>query len=399
MAAFREVWLRGRRHLGRKPPAPPGGAGAGRSKPLRIVLLQAALWADSGATRVNLDLAKGWFAAGHDVRVIALKSLTSNEASSSPVPVRFLSHDQQGERWPKTVARLAAACRGADVIVGGSEADRSLIYGCAAARLVRRPFVVIVHLSPSYSIPIFTPPEIRSATRRAFRFCWGAVCVSPDLESEVASLGVRRDRVVTVANGIDVRGLSARAEAARSCLDEPNVPTIVGVGRLAEAKGFDVLIRAHARLLSKGVRCRLTIMGEGPARRSLEQLVTDLAVSESVELSGFISDVVPGIAAASVTCLSSRSEGLPLVILESLAMGTPVIATNCSDAVRDFLEGGAYGDIVAVDSVDGLVDALHRHLRDPSLLRAKAAAARAHMDYYSTDRMCADYIAWFTRFV
>lgn len=358
-------------------------------------MLQARLWADSGATRVNLDLAKAWAAAGHRVQVIVLKRLDRNEAAS-PVPVRFLSETEQGERWPKTVARLAWACRSADIVVGGSEADRSLIYGSLAAKLARRPFIVIVHLSPAASIPIFTPPDVRRATRCAFRFCSSAVCVSADLERELIELGVPAAKVTTIRNGIDISGIQARADAARASVQQTGTPIILGVGRLAEAKGFDLLIRAHAELLARGVTCRLKVLGDGPARPSLEQLTRELGVHDTVELAGFTSDIVPHVLGASVLCLSSRTEGLPLVVLESLAMRTPVIAADCSVAIRELLRNGAIGDILPVESVDALVEAISAHLQNPTVLVAKAAAAGPHLNQYSTQRMSEDYLTWFT---
>jgi len=86
-----------------------------------------------------------------------------------------------------------------------------------------------------------------------------------------------------------------------------------------------------------------------------------------------------------------------LVIIESLAMETPVVATDCSAAVREFLKDGEYGDIVPVESVTALTDALADHLRDASRLRRKAAAAEGYVQHFSGERMCDEYLSYFSR--
>jgi glycosyltransferase involved in cell wall biosynthesis len=165
--------------------------------------------------------------------------------------------------------------------------------------------------------------------------------------------------VRVVVNGIDVREVRRRAGLAPEGADavpraRRAVPLVVANGRLAPQKGFDLLIEAHAQVVGAGVRHRLLITGDGPDRAALEALVRRLGVESSVELPGFSANPYPAMAAADVFVLSSRSEGLPLTLLEAMAVGAPIIATECGGGPRWLLGDSAGGQLVPPHSVDAL---------------------------------------------
>jgi glycosyltransferase involved in cell wall biosynthesis len=196
---------------------------------------------------------------------------------------------------------------------------------------------------------------------------------------------------VTISNGIDLDLLDRKAR-------EPgpprkgDEPVILGLGRLAREKGFDLLIEAHARLREAGVRHRVVILGEGEERPSLERLVQDLGVSESVEMPGHSPNPYPALAAAHAFCLSSRFEGFALVCLEAVALGIPVIATDVAGA-REILAEGSYGELVTPGSVDALTDALRLHLTDPSRLREKSQLGKAIRARFSLSASVEEHLA------
>jgi glycosyltransferase involved in cell wall biosynthesis len=119
----------------------------------------------------------------------------------------------------------------------------------------------------------------------------------------------------------------------------------------------------------------LIILGEGEERAKLEALAVELGVSDTVEMPGFARNPYEYMRNASALCLSSRYEGMPTVLLEALALGCPVIATDCAEGVRTALGGGAYGALTPVGDFDALAAALASHLADAEPLRRKAAAA------------------------
>ncbi|BAU62811.1 Glycosyl transferase, group 1 [Stanieria sp. NIES-3757] len=144
--------------------------------------------------------------------------------------------------------------------------------------------------------------------------------------------------------------------------DQP--PVIVGVGRLDKQKDFPTLIRALA-LVRQQIPARLMILGEGSDRLSLEALIKQLNLTEAVALPGFVDNPYAYMAKAKVFVLSSLYEGLPTVLIEAMAGGTSVVATNCPSGPWEILAGGKYGKLVEIGDVEGIAQAIINTLRQP----------------------------------
>ncbi len=130
-------------------------------------------------------------------------------------------------------------------------------------------------------------------------------------------------------------------------------PVFIAVGRLETQKGFDVLIRAFA-LIAQRRPLRLLILGEGPLRGELEAQVRAAGLSDRVAMPGFVSNTLACMHRANVFVLSSRWEGLGNVVIEALAAGTRVVATDCRSGPREILADGQFGTLVAVDDAAAL---------------------------------------------
>ena len=149
---------------------------------------------------------------------------------------------------------------------------------------------------------------------------------------------------------------------------------LVAIGTLKEQKGFDVLLDAVARLPAE-VDARLVILGEGPLRAALEGKVAALGLGERVRLPGFRANPYAFLRRAHLFVLSSRWEGFGNVVVEALAGGVPVVATDCRSGPAEILEDGRFGTLVAVDDPDALAGAVTRALatdHDPEALRRRA---------------------------
>jgi glycosyltransferase involved in cell wall biosynthesis len=151
-------------------------------------------------------------------------------------------------------------------------------------------------------------------------------------------------------------------------------PIILGVGRLTAQKDFATLIRAFARV-RQSHEARLIILGEGEDRPILERLVRELGLQEWVALPGFVENPYAWMRRAAVFVLSSRWEGLPTVLIEAMACGTPVVATDCPSGPREILEGGKWGKLVPVGDAVGLAEAICQTLKEgsPSDLSIRAS--------------------------
>ncbi len=143
---------------------------------------------------------------------------------------------------------------------------------------------------------------------------------------------------------------------------EPQV--ILGLGELGARKDFATLIRAFARVRTQRP-CRLMILGRGRQRERLLALAAELGVAGDVELPGFVANPYGYLAHAALFVLSSRWEGLPFALVEALAVGTPVVATDCPSGPREVLADGCYGRLVPVGDGRALAEAMVKTLDDP----------------------------------
>ena len=207
--------------------------------------------------------------------------------------------------------------------------------------------------------------------RRLYPRLDGIIAVSDGVAADTLRLsGVAPERVQVIRNPVITPALLAAAE--RPCAhpwlapDRPPdaPPVIVGVGRLTRQKDFPTLLRAFARL-RKRRPCRLLILGEGSVRSGLEQLITHLGVGADVDLPGFQSAPYPFMRAASLFVLSSAWEGSPNVLTEAMALGTPVVATDCPSGPSEILAGGRFGPLVPVGDDASLAQAMAATLERP----------------------------------
>ena len=157
---------------------------------------------------------------------------------------------------------------------------------------------------------------------------------------------------------------AAQGDAPHPWFDDRDHPALVTVGRLAPEKGLDTALRALA-LLRRNVSARLVIVGDGPDRRALEEQAASLELSEAVAFVGSRPSGVPYLAAADAVVSASRFEGMPTTLVEALAVGARVVATDCPTGPRELLSLVGYGHLVAVDAPEEMAAALELALRQP----------------------------------
>jgi glycosyltransferase involved in cell wall biosynthesis len=161
--------------------------------------------------------------------------------------------------------------------------------------------------------------------------------------------------------------------------------TVVALGRLRHQKDFRRLIRAFAQVAAKHPDWKLKIFGDGPNRERLEQLIVELGLESNVELPGPVRNVGPELAAASMYALSSRREGFPMVLLEAMSKGLPVVSFDCPTGPREIVRSGENGLLVPHQDVDALAAAMIRMIEDEDLRRRCGAGALATAERYSID--------------
>lgn len=161
-------------------------------------------------------------------------------------------------------------------------------------------------------------------------------------------------------------------------------PVILGVGELGARKDFSTLLRAFA-LLRQQRPCRLMIVGRGKQQERLQQLAEELGVAEDVSLPGFVENPYPLMAHTDLFAFSSRWEGMPLVLIEALALGSNVVATDCPSGPAEILQQGRYGVLVPIGDFKAMAAAMQRTLDDPHSRTFQQQAARAYSVSAGTD--------------
>ncbi|HVH48072.1 MAG TPA: glycosyltransferase [Labilithrix sp.] len=219
--------------------------------------------------------------------------------------------------------------------------------------------------------------------RLAYPRADAVVAVSAGAADDLAaSLGTARDRIVSIPNPAVTPGTRQReAEpVAHPWLAETPgvraVPVVLAAGRLVVKKGFALLLDAFARARRER-ELRLVILGEGPMRRALESRIATLGLGGVVALPGFVENPLAWFARADLFVLSSFAAGMPNALLQAMAAGCPVVATDCPSGPREILEDGRWGTLVPPGNAGALADAIvealgARQLRSESRARAEA---------------------------
>ena len=187
------------------------------------------------------------------------------------------------------------------------------------------------------------------------------VCVSEGVRQFSARAGgLAEDKLCVIPNGVDAeRFATARPADLGPFGIPPGAWTAVTVGRLWAQKGHADLVQAVAPLLRETPRLHLLIVGEGPERGQLTQLVTAQRITSQVHLPGWQGEVPGILRSCQLFVLPSRWEGMPNVLLEALAAGLPVVATDV-EGVRELLGGGEAENLVPPGDLEALSMAIKR---------------------------------------
>ena len=214
-----------------------------------------------------------------------------------------------------------------------------------------------------HGIRTLIPLLVRHLYPRADAIIAGSEGVANDLATAAR---LPRDRITVIPSPLVAPELFAQA---RERLDHPWFapgadPVILAVGRLTPVKDFSTLIRAFAVVCARRP-ARLLILGEGEERLRLEALARRLGLDGLIEFPGFVRNPFAYMASAAVFVLSSTSEGSPGALIQALACGARVVATDCQFGPREILDGGRFGRLVPFGDVPALADAILDALDGP----------------------------------
>jgi glycosyltransferase involved in cell wall biosynthesis len=184
------------------------------------------------------------------------------------------------------------------------------------------------------------------------------ICLYDAMVDDMANhLEIHRDKLVRIYNPVDLAMVRRLAGATESPYREPG-PHIVAMGRLQHQKAYDVLLIAFTLVRRAIPGARLNILGEGPLEAQLKQQAAGLGVADAVAFSGFQANPWPYIRHADLFVLASRYEGLPNSLLEALALGVSVVATDCPGGTREIQKSATHIALVPPESPEALAGAI-----------------------------------------
>lgn len=250
----------------------------------------------------------------------------------------------------------------------------------------RPPVVPVIHVD----LATMGRRSRRKRLCKPLQYANALIAVSQGQATSIAKhVKISPSRIEVVHNGVqmdDITNKSAELPSHPWFL-EPDVPVVLGVGRLLNKKGFPTLMRAF-HLLRERMDCRLMIVGDGPKRAELLTLASEICLGDDFQLLAETLNPYAYMRRASVLAFPSSSEAFGMVPIEALACGCPIVSTNCSYGPGEILANGRYGVLVPVGDHEAMACALERIIRNPpskELLQRRA-------EEFSVERCVSGYL-------
>ena len=344
-------------------------------KTRKVLLIIPGLTA-GGAERVLVLLAEGLLGRGYRVDVVTIFGC-QNDFYPLPEGVRRVALDLAGETFRvrdklsgnvRRIASLRRAIRAAapDVVISFLSETNVLVLLAAVGLGI--PVIASEQIDPRHYPLGWAWKVLR---RLSYRGLARLVSASAGVDQQFSWLPATR-RVV-IHNPVRPEGSDAAAFAP---LVFPWAHTILAMGRLEPQKGFDLLIAAFGRLAADFSDWGLAILGEGSLRRKLSDQIAALGLVDRLRLPGVTAAPAATLQRGDLFVLSSRYEGFGLALVEAMAAGLPVIATDCPSGPAEIIHPGADGLLVPAEDVAALAAAMAQLMSDPAQRRRLGENAR-----------------------
>ena len=360
--------------------------------PVMKILILLSKFAYGGAERVTLNLATEWRDAGADVTITVLSS-EQYDAYSIPDGIRHISLNIPGH--PNSILSILR---------------NNVAPIFAVRRLLRRERPDIVIGSINISVIILSlactrdeisighehghPPNsfsgmaawIWNLIRRFSYFRLDGVVALTPQSAEWLRKNTHARKIVSIPNSISLPLPDNKPKIEPKDIVPANKRLLLASGRLHPHKRFDRLLDAFAQIAPHYPDWHLVILGEGDLREDLETQVRLLDLTQRVSLPGFAGNVADWYRFADALIITSETEGFPMVLLEAMAHGCPVISVDCPVGPRNIIDNGENGLLVAQDT-NAIIEALDRMLSDDALRKRLASKAVEVLETYSPARV------------
>ena len=332
-----------------------------------------------------LELAPGLAAAGVETETILLYRRQPGGGAHHPlvhagagVGLRITELSDRRRLVPLAAAEVARRLRAGRFDLVQTHGYKADVVGLPAAWLAGVPAVAVLHgLDPGASRALGLYDRLdRAAWRRFARL----VAVSEDIREDALASGCDPRRVVTVHNALDAAAVRRRARAGPSApLPGDAGARIAVVGRLAPEKDHATLLAAARIVVAERPDTTFLLAGDGPLRGELEARIQALGLGERVHVLGYREDAVAILAACAMLALPSRYEPCGRVLLETMAVGRPIVATRVG-GVPELVEDGVTGVLVGPGDPRAFAEALLRLRADPAYAGRLGTAGRRRVE-------------------
>lgn len=324
--------------------------------------------AGGGAERVTLNIAREL--ANRNIPTdLVLANAVGEYMNEIPDTVRVVDLASSGVI--KSIPRLVRYLRRERPLAMLSNQMHANVIALIARDFAKSNTRIVVREANIVSLPADLKTRLRVRAiillaRLLYPRAKGVIAVSHGVARSLnRGIGLPIDRTNVIYNPVVRPELYERVkeEVNHPWFNDDGDPIILSVGRLEEQKDFFSLIQAFS-LVNKNKPSRLVILGEGSQRSELENMIQELGLENVVSLPGFSNNPYAYMARASVYVLSSAWEGLPNTLIEAMAVGLPVVATDCESGPREILADGRYGHLSPVGDVEKLAEGILSALTD-----------------------------------
>lgn len=327
---------------------------------------------NGGVEKVTIQLCNELAAKGFEVDLVIGKKNQSNMLDRLDAKVNLASLGTSNKILSILMMALYLKRKRPDIVI----ADRyhSFVYAAYAKKLIacKSEIVMTIHSQMSLSFGskfnrIKKQEKKYSEFKTLNKYCTKVIAVSKGTAEDFLSIFPQfTNKISVIYNPVAVDEIQSLAKQWQDNLsllsDKKSV--IISAGRLETEKGYSTLLRAFSEIENYHDSL-LVICGEGRERKNLENLAQQLGIQDNVYLPGFVANPYSYLAQADLFVLSSRSEAFGVVLVEALAVGIPVVSTDCpSYGPREILLNGEIGKLVPVDDAPALACAISESLND-----------------------------------
>ncbi len=316
-----------------------------------------------------LNLAEQMAAYGNHIDLVVVKAKSAHLRSISPeINLIRLGTSHTFSSIKPLVKYLRT--RRPDALLAAK--DRANIVAIMARKIARVPTRLIIRMGTTVSAALEGKNNLKMKfwylrMRIFYPFADKVIAVSHGVADDLATNArLSPKHINVIENPVITTRIQAMAgePIEHRWFSEKEVPVIMGAGRLTRQKDFPTLIKAFS-LVRAIIPCRLVILGEGQDRDSLKRLAQDLGVEEDIDLPGFTPNPYNYMRNSDVFVLSSAWEGSPNVLTEALAIGTPVVSTDCPSGPREILQQGRICPLVNVGDFRAMARAIVGVIKNP----------------------------------